>query len=100
MNDNLKDNIDWFLMALQFKFGWLLGFTNWRAALSLSYGFFAALGQSAMENMIPEDKEWAKALFNHRAYRIFRALFKALTSVQLPEVPRKPTGDTKPPFQS
>ncbi len=92
--NNIKDNVEWIVMAMQFKFGWLLGFSAWRTAASFSYGLFAKLGQSAMEAMIPDDREWAKALFNHRAYRIFRALFKALTSVQLPEVPRRPTGDT------
>ena len=92
--NGLKDNLDWYIMAAQFKFGWALGITAWRSTLSLTYGFVSLFVARYIEAAIPEDKEWLKALFNHRGYRLAALLFKVATSIELPKAARKPTGNT------
>ncbi len=75
-------------------FGPMLCISSWRFALSLTYGFFSKFFARLLEESIPEDKAWIQGLFAHRAYRIFVLLFKVATSIELPKVARKPTGDT------
>lgn len=90
MNEEL--NTLW--MSMKGDFGPMLCVSSWRFAMSLTYGVVAKAVASLIEQAIPEDAEWIKALFNHRAYRIFVLLFKVATSIELPKLARKPTGDT------
>lgn len=89
----MNDELETLMMSLQFKFGWMLGITSWRAVASVTYGFVSAFVAKLIEGAIPEDKTWIQGLFNHRAYRIFALLFRVATSIELPKLARKP-GDT------
>jgi len=72
------------LLALTGKFGLALCYTQWRALIAILAPIFRLTLERFLARLVPSDKEWIMALFNHRAWRIVRALCVAILGIQLP----------------
>ena len=81
--------------ALLFKSGWMLGIMAWQFAVRAVMCFVNNRLKEFMESAIPADREWLNGLLNHRAYRLLGFLLNAFASVKIPQMGRKPTGDTQ-----
>ena len=86
----MTDELDLLWMAMQFKFGFILGLSGWVMALRLGLGWWSGFAQRFLEKLVPADREWIDRILDSRAYRILWVLLNVIASVKLPEIPRKP----------
>ncbi len=84
MSGKFKDNAEWIFEALTYQLGYGLFYFTWRAAIGLLSPLIRAPIEKFLSSLIPEDRAWITNLFNHRAWRILRAICVGLSGIQLP----------------
>lgn len=90
----MSEELDLLWMSLQFKFGVVLGLVAWQSVLRLALKFVNERIKLWMENAMPSENEALQRFLGSLPYRLFLFLIDTLLSVKLPEVARKPTGNT------
>jgi len=98
----MNDMLDMQWMAMQFKFGLLLGLSAWALALNFSFGLVNTALKELAEKIIPEDHDRINSIFQSKTYRIIAWLLDKLARIKMPEQgKKKSTGNTdvltKPP---
>jgi len=81
---NFKDNAEWIYQALTMQLGLGLFYTQWRAILAILAPIFRSALEKFLASLVPDDKEWIVSLFNHRAWRILRAVCVGISGISLP----------------
>lgn len=98
----MSDALDMQWMAMQFKFGFLLGLSAWALALNFTFGLMNNLLKEWAEQVFPADSERVKRVFNSRWYLLIKFLLDKLARIKLPEQGKKKSNGnteiiTKPP---
>src|SRR5260221_13992936 len=90
----MNGEFQYFLDALNFKFGYAIGFTTWSTGLRLVMVFVNDKIREFMESLLPAEREGLQKFLNSVWWRGLVFAVNALTSIKLPGQAKKVTGDT------